>query len=77
MKDIGHRWYDPSRDWTLAVMGRYPKPQRVLIELVSRFARAFPFPSPRKYFRWPDRDKKVDELHRAAGIAFVAEKIAT
>ena len=69
----------PSYDTlhALATMGRYSKPERLLIELVYRFGRAFPFLAPRKFFRWPDRDKRVDELHRAAGIAFVAEKIAT
>jgi SAM-dependent methyltransferase len=72
----------PVRLWSsydtlhaLAVMGRYPKPQRLLIELVYRFGRAFPILAPRKFFRWPEREKKIDELHRAAGIAFVAERI--
>jgi SAM-dependent methyltransferase len=67
----------PSYDTlhALAVMGPYPKPQRLLIELVYRFGRAFPILAPRKFFRWPEREKKIDELHRAAGIAFVAEKV--
>ena len=61
----------------LAVMGRYSKPPRVLVELVYRLGRAFPLLAPRKSFRRPDRDEKVDELLRTAGIAFDAEKIAT
>jgi hypothetical protein len=56
-------------------MGKYPKAQRVLIELVYRFGRAFPILAPRKYFRWSERDRHLDELYRAASIGFVAEKI--
>ena len=58
----------------LAVMGRYPKPQKLLIELAHRLGTAFPLLAPRKYFRWSEREKQVDELHRTAAIAFVAEK---
>jgi len=66
----------PSYDTlhSLSQMGRYPKPQRLLIEGVYRFGKAFPFLAPRKFFRWSARDKAIDELHRAASICFVAEK---
>ncbi|HET8775929.1 MAG TPA: class I SAM-dependent methyltransferase [Thermoanaerobaculia bacterium] len=79
---LGFAGLAPQRLWpsydtlhSLATMGRYPRPQRLLIELVYRFGRAVPFLAPRKFFRWPEREKQIDELHRAAGIAFVAEKV--
>jgi SAM-dependent methyltransferase len=66
----------PSYDTlhALAVMGKYPKVQRALIELVYRFGRTFPMLAPRKYFSWSERDRHLDELYRTASIGFVAEK---
>lgn len=66
----------PSHDTlhALATMGRYPKPQRLMIEIVHRAGEAMPFLAPRKFFRWSPRDKAVDAIHRAASIGFVAEK---
>lgn len=58
----------------LAVMGRYPKPQRMLIEAIYRLGEMFPVLAPRKHFRWSVREKQVDELHRASSIAFVAQR---
>jgi len=58
----------------LSTMGRYPKVQRMLIEAVYRFGTAFPFLAPRKYFRWSEREKAVDALHRAASVCFVVER---
>jgi SAM-dependent methyltransferase len=71
---VTHLW--PSYDTlhALSGMGRYPRAQRFLIEAVHRFGRAAPFLAPRKYFRWPKRDRQVDELHRGASICFVAQK---
>ena len=64
----------PSYDTlhSLSGMGRYPRAQRLLIEAVYRFGRAFPILAPRRFFRWSAREKELDELHRAAGICFVA-----
>jgi SAM-dependent methyltransferase len=66
----------PSYDTlhALAGMGRYPRVQRLLIELVHRIGTAAPFLAPRKLF-WSARQKAVNDLHRAASIAFVAEKL--
>lgn len=65
----------PSYDTlhALARMGRYPRLLRILIEALHRISR-IPILAPRKFFRWPARDKALDELHRAASICFVAEK---
>lgn len=66
----------PSYDTlhSLAKMGRYSKPQRMLLALTDVVGRALPMLSPRKYFRWSEREKQLDALHRAASIAFVARK---
>jgi hypothetical protein len=34
-----------------------------------------PFLAPRKYFRWSPRERAVDELHRAASVCFIAERV--
>lgn len=70
-----HVW--PSYDTlhALATMGRYPRWQKLLIDVVYRLGRAFPVMSPRKYFRWSAREKQLDEVYRAGSIAFVAEKV--
>ncbi|HEX7707348.1 MAG TPA: methyltransferase domain-containing protein, partial [Thermoanaerobaculia bacterium] len=69
---VVHLW--PSYDTlhALATMGRYPRPQRMLIEALFRLGEAFPQLAPRKHFRWTAREKSVDALHRAASICFVA-----
>lgn len=66
----------PSYDTlhALSGMGRYPRAQRMLIEAVYRFGKAMPFLAPRKFFRWSEREKQIDELHRAASICFLAER---
>ena len=73
--------FEPLRLWpsydtlhSLAEMGRYPRAQRMLIEATYRFGRAFPFLAPRKFFRGTEREKALDELHRAASICFVARR---
>ena len=73
---VGRLW--PSYDTlhALAVMGRYPRITRGAIELLHRFARATPFLAPRTFFRAPRREKQLDELHRAASLCFVAERVA-
>lgn len=66
----------PSYDTlhALAVMGRYPRVVRLLLEAVYRLTKAAPMLAPRKFFGWSARDKQLDELHRAASISFVARK---
>jgi ubiquinone/menaquinone biosynthesis C-methylase UbiE len=79
MQDAGLRverlW--PSYDTlhALSRMGRYPRVQRILIETVHRIGKAMPLLAPRKHFRWSEREKAIDEIHRAASILFVAEKV--
>lgn len=81
LSTLGHAGLQTSRLWpsydtlhSLAVMGRYPKLQRWLIEGAHRFGTLLPIASPRKFFRWTAREKALDELHRAASICFVASK---
>lgn len=66
----------PSYDTlhSLATMGRYARVTQLMIELVFRLDRAMPFLAPRKFFRASRRQKQIEELHRAASIAFVAVK---
>jgi SAM-dependent methyltransferase len=59
----------------LARMGRYPRVVRVTLEVLYRLLDRAPFLAPRKYFRWSARERAVDELHRAASVCFVAQKI--
>jgi SAM-dependent methyltransferase len=67
----------PSYDTlhALAVMGRYSKATRLLIEALYRFDAMTPFLAPRTYFRGTAREKKLNALHRAASICFVATKV--
>jgi len=66
----------PSYDTlhALAVMGRYPRLTKLLIEILYRFAEATPFLAPRAFFRATARDKDLEALYRAASICFVAER---
>lgn len=79
MHDAGLRvarlWSSYDTLHALSTMGRYPRVQRMLIETVYRIGAAMPFLAPRKHFRWSAREKAVDEIHRAASILFVAEKV--
>ena len=65
----------PSYDTlhALAVMGKYPRVLRVMIEATHQVSRA-PFLAPRRMLRWSKRERAVDELYRAASVCFVAEK---
>jgi SAM-dependent methyltransferase len=67
----------PSYDTlhALAVMGRYPRVSRSLIEILYRFVRATPFLAPRAFFRSSQRDKELEAVYRAASICFVAERV--
>jgi SAM-dependent methyltransferase len=66
----------PSYDTlhALAEMGRYPRVIKPLIEALFRLDRALPFLAPRKFLRAEAREKGLDELHRAAGLCFVATR---
>ena len=73
--------FEPVRLWfsydtlhALAVMGRYARAVRWLIEGVHRVHEAAPFLAPRKHFRWNEAEKQIDALHRAASICFVARR---
>jgi ubiquinone/menaquinone biosynthesis C-methylase UbiE len=67
----------PSYDTlhALAVMGRYPRLTKWLIELLHQFARATPFLAPRAFLRATPRDKDLEALYRAASVCFVAERL--
>lgn len=71
---VDRLWYSYDTLRALAVMGRYPKVGRALIGLMDRLLTATPVLSPRKYFRWSQREREVDALHRAASICFVVRK---
>jgi SAM-dependent methyltransferase len=72
------RWIWPSYDTlhALSKMGRYPRLLRVLIEMVHRIMKAAPILAPRAFFRSTAREKRLNALHRAASIGFVAVKAA-
>jgi SAM-dependent methyltransferase len=57
-------------------MGRYPRVIRLALEALHRLTGAVPWLAPRKHFRWSERERAVDELHRAGSVCFVAEKSA-
>lgn len=79
MRDAGLRvvrlWSSYDTLHALARMGRYPRVQKLLLESVHRLGRALPWLAPRKHLQWTAREKAFDELHRAASILFVAEKL--
>ena len=54
----------------LADMGRYSKVVRFGLRGLGALNARLPFLTPRK-MRWPERDKALDRLHRAASIGFV------
>lgn len=54
----------------LASMGRYSKLIRLGLRCLGAANARMPFLSPRK-MRWPEREKALDRLHRAASIGFV------
>jgi len=65
----------PSYDTlhALAVMGKYPRMIKYLLEAINFINIKFPFLAPRK-MRLSDREKKLDELYRAASICFLIKK---
>ena len=72
--DLQRLWpsYDTLR--ALATMGRYPRVWRwVLFAVAAAIART-PFLAPRRYLRWSPRERALDDIHRAAGLCFVAVK---
>jgi SAM-dependent methyltransferase len=68
-------WSSHDTLHALATMGRYPRILRMATEALHRVTKHAPFLAPRKYFRWSPRERAVDELHRAASVCFVAEKV--
>lgn len=71
---IERLWHSQDTLRALSVMGRYPAVHRVALGALDRVLSAFPWLAPRKYFRWSERDKRLDALHRGASICFVAVK---
>src|SRR5262249_51747308 len=66
----------PSHDTikALALMGRYPRPLRWMMGTIDVLNRRAPFLAPRKAFGWTERERRVDELHRAGSICFFMRK---
>ena len=66
----------PSYDTlhSLAVMGRYARVTRAMIETVHRIDRAFPFLAPRQYFGATGKQKQLEALYRAGSLCFVARR---
>ncbi len=58
---------------SLSRIGRYPRAIRLMIGLVDKVHRLFPFLAPRK-MNWPQSEKQLDRLYRTGGIAFVIRK---
>ncbi len=64
----------PSYDTlhALAVMGKYPRVIRLVLEAVNRIDVTLPFLAPRKFLFGSGRQKELEELYRAASICFLA-----
>ena len=58
---------------SLSRMGRYPRVIKVMLGVIDEIHHRFPLLAPRK-MKWPERDKKLDKLHRAGSICFVIQK---
>ncbi len=65
----------PSEDTiaSLAVMGRYPKVIKRILNLIDTLHNRVPYLAPRK-MKWSEKEKRLDQLHRAGGICFVVKK---
>ena len=60
----------------LADMGRYSRVVKLGLRCLGALNARLPFLTPRK-MRWPERDKALDRLHRAASIGFVIKNKAS
>ena len=58
---------------SLSRMGRYPKVIKFTLSLIDKIHTTFPILAPKKV-KWPEKQKKLDELHRAGSICFVIQK---
>ncbi len=69
----------PARDTlgALSEMGRYPLPIKAGLSALDLVHRRLPILSPRKALRWSRREKRIDQLHRAGSIGFLARRPAT
>lgn len=54
-------------------IGRYPLVIRRILTAVDKVHKKLPFLSPRK-MKWPEKEKKLDELYRAGSLCFVIKK---
>ncbi len=64
--------YDTLR--ALARSGRYPWVIRSLLGVIDLINANCGFLAPRKWLNWPERERRLDELYRAADICFLAIK---
>jgi SAM-dependent methyltransferase len=73
---LAPRRFWPSYDTlhALSKSGRYPRLIKGLLRIVNLINANCPFLAPRKWLHWSERERKLDELYRAADICFVAVK---
>jgi SAM-dependent methyltransferase len=70
---VSRLWCGPTTLRSLATMGRYPKPIKVVLNLIDQVDTLAPWLAPRRQ-AWPHKDKQLDALYRAGSICFVMKK---
>ncbi len=71
---IKRLWGSYDTLWSLSKIGKYPRVIRLLLKAVDTLNVKVPLLSPRKALHWSEREKKLDELNRAASLCFVVQK---
>lgn len=66
-------WPGPGTLDSLASMGRYPKPVRLMLAGVALLNARLPWLAPRK-MKWPARDRRIDQLYSAGSLCFSIQK---
>jgi SAM-dependent methyltransferase len=66
-------WESNDTLYALSTMGRYPKIIKGLVRLIHFAHIKLPFLAPNR-MRWPDKEKRIDRLHRSSAICFAAQK---
>lgn len=68
-------WSSSDTLYSISIMGRYPRIIKKIIGIVDLLHKYLPILAPRK-MKWLEKDKKIDQLHRAGSICFVVKKCA-
>ena len=66
-------WESSDTLYALAEMGRYPKVIKSLIRLTHLAHIKLPVLAPNR-MRWPEKEKRIDRLHRSSAICFTVQK---